>query len=80
MELLIQCVPAFLMALHWRRLRRGVALAGLVVGTVFAAGLTLAGLPRLGGIHVGVVGWALNLAVAVVGLALARPPATAGLR
>jgi len=67
MELLIQCAPAFLLAMHWRRLTAGATLAGLAVGTCFSVGLTLAGEPRLLGIHVGVVGLALNAAVAVVG-------------
>ncbi len=67
MELLIQCVPAFLVAIHWRRLEASSTLAGLVVGTVFAAGLTLADVPRLGGVHVGIVGLGLNLVVAVGG-------------
>ena len=32
MELLVQCVPAFLIGIHWRRLAAGPVLAGLVVG------------------------------------------------
>jgi Na+/proline symporter len=72
MELLIQCVPAFLLALHWVGLRAAPTLAGLVVGTVFAVTLTLAGVPRLFGVHVGVVGLVLNTVVATVG-SLARP-------
>jgi len=66
MELLIQCVPAFLLALHWKRIQTGPVLAGLVVGTVFSVGLTLGGLPRIEGLHVGVVGCVLNLGVAIV--------------
>ena len=67
MELLVQCSPAFLLALHWRPLRAGPTFAGLVVGTLFSVGLTLAGQGRLLGLHVGVVGVALNVAVAVIG-------------
>lgn len=67
MELLIQCVPAFLIALHWTRLRAGPVFAGVVVGTLFSAGLSLGGISRLGGVHVGVVGCALNTLVAVLG-------------
>ena len=66
MELLIQCVPAFLLALHWNRMQTGPVLAGLIVGTSFSVGLTLGGIPRIEGLHVGVVGCALNLAVAIV--------------
>jgi len=67
MELLIQCVPAFLIALHWSRLRAGPVFAGIVIGTLFSAGLSLGGVPRLWGVHVGVVGCGLNVAVAVLG-------------
>lgn len=72
MELLIQCVPAFLVGLHWRRLSAGATLAGLLVGTAFAVGLTLMGVPRLLGVHVGVAGLGLNLLVAGAG-SLLRP-------
>jgi Na+/proline symporter len=67
MELLIQCVPAFLLALHWRRLAAGPTLAGLLVGTAFSVGLTIFGMPRIAGVHVGVLGLGLNLLVAVAG-------------
>ncbi len=73
MELLIQCVPAFLIALHWPRLRTGPVLAGIVVGTCFSVTLTFAGVTRFEGIHVGLIGCLLNCAVAV--LASLRSPA-----
>jgi len=67
MELLIQCSPAFLLALHWSRLDARCTLAGALTGTLLAGGLALLGVPRLAGIHVGVVGLAGNLAVAILG-------------
>lgn len=67
MELLIQCVPAFLVALHWSRLRAGPVLLGVLVGTAFSVGLTFGGQPRIEGLHVGVIGCGLNLLVAVAG-------------
>jgi len=67
MELLIQCVPAFLIALHWSRLRTGPVLAGVVVGTTFSVALTFSGMPRIEGMHVGVLGCLLNTLVAVGG-------------
>jgi len=73
MELLIQCVPAFLIALHWPRLAAGPVLLGLLVGTAFSVGLTFADVMRLGGMHVGMVGLALNASIAVVGSLLVRP-------
>jgi Na+/proline symporter len=64
MELLIQCVPAFLLALHWRGLRAGPALAGVLVGTTIAiAGVALE-TKRLGGVHVGVIGLFVNGSIA----------------
>ncbi|MBW2397123.1 MAG: hypothetical protein JRG95_22975, partial [Deltaproteobacteria bacterium] len=64
---LIQCVPAFLIALHWSRLRTGPVLAGVVVGTTFSVALTFSGMPRIEGMHVGVLGCLLNTLVAVGG-------------
>ena len=65
MELLIQCVPAFLLALHWRRLRAMPCLVGVVVGTLIAGGAALAGVKRIEGVHVGVIGLAVNFAVVI---------------
>ncbi|MAG33398.1 MAG: sodium:pantothenate symporter [Deltaproteobacteria bacterium] len=70
MELLIQCVPAFLVAIHWARLRTGPVLLGILVGTTFSVGLTFVGVTRLEGVHTGVVGGVLNVLVAVVGTLL----------
>jgi Na+/proline symporter len=64
MELLIQCVPAFLLALHWRGLRAVPTTAGLGVGCLVAlAGLVL-DVKRVEGIHIGVIGLVANVAVA----------------
>ncbi len=72
MELLIQCVPVFLLALHWRGLRAAPALAGLALGAAVAvAGLALS-TKRIEGVHVGVIGLGLNLLVAVGGSWLER--------
>ncbi|MCA9512002.1 MAG: sodium:solute symporter family protein [Myxococcota bacterium] len=77
MELLVQCAPAFLLGLHWRGLRAAPALAGVAAGTVFAVGLTLAGVALVGGVHVGMIGLALNAAIAVAGSAAGAPRALA---
>lgn len=61
MELLIQCVPAFVLALHWRKLRALPCLVGLVLGTLVAAGAALAGIKRVEGVHIGIIGLAVNL-------------------
>ena len=67
MELLAQAAPVFVLGLSWRRLRPRAALAGVVFGTLLAAGLTLAGWGRIGGVHAGLLGAALNAAIAVTG-------------
>jgi Na+/proline symporter len=72
MELLIQCVPAFLLGIHWTRQSAAATLAGLVVGTAFAVGLTLLGTAQWGGVHVGVIGLGLNLTVVAAVSVLGR--------
>ena len=71
MELLIQCAPAFLLALHWTRLRAGPAFWGLVVGAVLAGGAALLGWKRVGGVHVGMIGLVVNLGICLAGSRLA---------
>ena len=64
MELLIQCVPAFLVALHWSGLRAQGVLAGLCLGTGIAVIATLSGYAQWYGIHIGVVAALINAATA----------------
>jgi Na+/proline symporter len=71
MELLIQCVPAFLLALHWRGLRAGPTLVGVGVGSAVAVAGVVLGSKRIEGVHVGVIGLGLNLAIAAIGSAFA---------
>jgi len=80
MELLIQCVPAFLLALHWPGLRARPLLAGVVVGAFTAVALELSGVSRIGGVHAGLVGLAANVAVVCGAGAIetARSPVSAG--
>jgi Na+/proline symporter len=80
MELLIQCTPAFLLAIHWRGLRAGPTAAGLAAGSAVAVAGVVLGAPRLGGVHVGVVGLGVNLGIAVLGSALAGPGRPGGER
>lgn len=74
MELLIQCVPAFLLAIHWRRQSASATLAGLAVGTAFSVVLTLGGVSQIGGVHAGVIGLGLNVVVVAVGSVAVRSP------
>lgn len=66
MELLIQCVPAFLLALHWRGVRARAALVGLVAGTAIAVAGVALGTKRIEGVHLGVIGLVVNLSLCAV--------------
>jgi len=77
MELLIQCVPAFVLAIHLPRLDARAVLAGIVVGTGIAVGVGLGvGVSRYAGVHMGVIGLVANAAVACVGSLLLAQPAS----
>jgi Na+/proline symporter len=67
MELLIQCAPAFLIAIHWPRLRARPAFVGLVAGSALAVAGVFLETKRIGGVHIGVIGLGLNLAIAGLG-------------
>jgi Na+/proline symporter len=67
MELLIQCLPAFVVALHWRGLRAMHSLIGLLVGSAIAIAAVLFHAARADGVHVGLLALAANLAIAVLG-------------
>ncbi len=68
MELLIQCVPAFLIAIHWRGFRARFALAGIVAGSTAALfGVYDEEWKRIAGLHIGVIGLGINGAVACLG-------------
>jgi len=72
MEILIQVGPLFMLGLGWRRLTARAAFAGMIAGTVLGAGLTLAGYGKIYGIHAGLLGALLNLAVCF-SVSLLRP-------
>ncbi len=67
MELLVQAAPVFVLGLTWPRLTARAALYGVVCGTLLAAGLTLAGYGKVGGLHAGLLGASLNALIAVAG-------------
>jgi Na+/proline symporter len=76
MELLIQCVPAFLLAIHWPGLRARPVFWGLVAGTALAVLAVVLGVKRVGGVHVGMIGLVLNVVVILIGSLRFRPLAS----
>jgi Na+/proline symporter len=73
MELLIQCVPAFLIAIHWPRFRARPALIGLVFGVGIAIAGVILDSKRISGVHIGVIGLAVNAAIGCIGSLLGSP-------
>jgi Na+/proline symporter len=77
MEILVQCVPAFLLAIHMPRLQARAVFAGVCVGVTIAVGVGLGfGMNRIAGVHTGVIGLAANALVAVVGSWATAPDPT----
>ncbi len=64
LEILIQIAPLFLLGALWPGLSARAALAGLMVGTLLAGGMSLSGYGKLWGWHAGVIGLVVNVAVA----------------
>ena len=67
MELLVQCVPAFVLGARSARLREDAVFVGLLVGSAIAIIAGLAGAPRLANVHTGVVALGINALVATLG-------------
>ena len=66
-DLLVQLSPAFFIGLHWKGLRARPVFAGLVVGLAIALGLAFGIGGKPWGIHAGLYGLPVNLAIAVGG-------------
>jgi len=66
-ELLLQATPALIFGLYFPRIKRKPTLAGMIVGGALAVILTLAGYPKVYGIHAGMIGFVVNCAIAVIG-------------
>jgi SSS family solute:Na+ symporter/sodium/pantothenate symporter len=71
-DLLVQLAPAFFLGLHWKRLRAGPASLGLVAGVSVAVVLAATGFGKIGGVHAGIFGLAVNLAIALFGSMMAK--------
>lgn len=62
-ELLIQCVPAIYLGVHSRSLDSRTVIAGLVAGLLVTLILISMGMGRVSGIHAGIIGLLVNLAI-----------------
>ena len=70
-DILVQLSPAFFLGIHWKRLRAGPTLVGLIVGMSIALTLAICGYGKIGGVHAGIFGLAANVVIAVGGSLLA---------
>ena len=73
LELLCQVAPAFMIGLHWKRLRSGPVLLGMVIGTLIAASLRWLEWSWLDTVPAGIVGLMANTLIAVLGSLRALP-------
>ncbi len=67
LEMLCQLAPAFLIGLHWRRLKARPVLLGMAVGTALAVGLRFVDWALLETIPPGIWGLFANVAICVTG-------------
>ncbi|MEK9628008.1 MAG: sodium:solute symporter family protein [Nitrospinota bacterium] len=73
-ELLIQCVPAIYLGVHSRSLNARTVLTGMLVGLAVTMILIALGWSRVNGIHSGIIGLAVNLAICVFVMVKTRIP------
>ncbi|HIF63430.1 MAG TPA: sodium:solute symporter family protein [Deltaproteobacteria bacterium] len=71
-DMLVQLVPAFMLGMHWSRLGGNAVLAGMLAGLTLTFGLYGNATVDAWGVHHGLLGLLLNLAVAVT-WSFARP-------
>ena len=72
-DLLVQLSPAFILSIYWREMPARGTRWGLFAGVAVALGLSLLGFAKIAGVHAGLFGLAVNLAVIA---AVGGPPVT----
>lgn len=71
-DLLIQLVPAFMISIHWQKLKAWPTFAGLIAGLVVSLVLAFGGFDfvqngKVYGFHPGLIGLLFNLTIAIIG-------------
>ncbi len=61
LELLIQCFPAFIIALHWRQVSAASVLAGLSAGLALLGAMLALGVKQIAGVNAGLIALAGNV-------------------
>ncbi len=80
-DLLIQLVPAFMISIHWQRMKALPTFVGLIVGIVVSLILAFGGFDfvqngKVYGFHPGLFGLVVNLSIAVLGSMLIEKKTT----
>ena len=80
-DLLIQLVPAFMISIHWQRMKALPTFVGLIVGIVVSLVLAFGGFDfvqngKVYGFHPGLFGLVVNLSIAVLGSMLIEKKTT----
>ncbi|KEI72380.1 sodium:solute symporter family protein [Endozoicomonas elysicola] len=65
LELLIQCFPAFILSLHWRKVTSLPILAGLLAGLLILAFMLTADIKQIFGINAGLIALAGNMTLII---------------
>ncbi len=73
-DMLVQLVPAFMIGIHWQRLRSGPVAVGLIAGLITTFSLYGQTQIQALGFHSGLYGLLVNLSIAVIGSKLAPTP------
>ena len=61
LELLLQCFPAIVLALHWKKVKAFPILTGLIAGLILLSASLVIGIKQINGINFGLIALAVNL-------------------
>lgn len=66
-EILLQATPVLILGLYSARIKKVPIIIGMIVGGIFAVALTLMGHSKVAGIHAGIIGFMINMAIVLLG-------------